>query len=1116
MGARFASLAASAVLALGASTAFAQQATDYVISKPAVGSMFEAPPATGVTTLTLSSGVADDGYAVVSLPFTFNYFHANYTSIAVCTNGFLKFGTPSAEWRNTGFPIPTSAYDSASFNGAVCAYWSDLVTGPQYPTVATSTNNGSMKTWITGAAPNRHFVVMWDSNYDYGTNGADGAGPMKFQIQLFELGGSIVISYGSAANTFPTTGTSPGYTVGIQGGNGAYQYPDNWTNDGTSSTGRPATDYQFDYPPLTFTGRLVYDRYIVDESGIGNTSQQNVPLAGFVVEARDGSNAVVGTSTTDATGAFSLVSHGVPVSTVGTIAVTSKTTACVVHGSVGAPPYSTVVASAVSYSGDRNFGTILLHEGVDAGGVGRAPLNIARTIQTVYDWAASRTSATIPFLDVLYSTASALPTTYAPASTTPASMRVGGATSNPDQWDASVIRKTYARHVINAITAPPSTPYDQGFDVSSDEQNAFAEGFGYYMNAVVSGDRKYYDGINSTTTNVIDLEDASPTSAKGPTVAAWVAEALYDLTDPANETWDTFAGAGTAGEQAFRTVDSLTSPATASKFYNAWIALNYDAAALTYDFLHHGILADDPDEPNDDFATATPVASIGFLKEHRILNLFNEDWYQFTLTQAVPSVIASVVFDRGKFASAVVALELRSAGDTVIAVGNSVDPSSPIKLTTAALPAGVYRLRIALTSGVPVSDYLVQAFTPLTFTSAAFQPWTVGKQYDVPLTISGGIPPYVLTVPTNSVAPTGLVLDGTNARVTGIPTGPAGGVPQYGSYSYAFGLIALDSARPPNQVQGQQTFTLNDVVRSRFSEFVVFAKDMPVDRAWPPVGGTAPFSVVVDDGALPSGVAAAGGASLRFVGTPDTSGFSPFKITATDVSGSTATTLSAGVVCVPVGPLELAAGKTAGGFWFDAVKDASVGFTITTAKKKLVRSLRLAMYDADGFRTLPITPKYGKGKASFTKFIAPSSGRFYCVVASDDELGATTLNCVAKSKLPVSGKGDAGTFSFGGDDTLSLPVGILNGGTLTFTVKPDKTSGLRVKVAALKNPAGESVTLGATDVKVVAKTGMLTLTHKVDVSGTWTLVLGAQDGPRGTFTYAYKLKQPKGVVYLAD
>src|SRR5207247_1473400 len=102
----------------------------------------------------------------------------------------------------------------------------------------------------------------------------------------------------------------------------------------------------------------------------------------------------------------------------------------------------------------------------------------------------------------------------------------------------------------------------------------------------------------------------------------------YDTLDPANESWDTIAGAGS--DQIFRAVDSLTSPATAAKCYTAWIALSYDVPSLTLDFIHHGVLADDGDEPNDDFATATGV-TIGFLKDHRTLNLFNEDWYKFTL-----------------------------------------------------------------------------------------------------------------------------------------------------------------------------------------------------------------------------------------------------------------------------------------------------------------------------------------------------------------------------------------------------------------------------------------------------------------------------------------------------
>jgi len=85
---------------------------------------------------------------------------------------------------------------------------------------------------------------------------------------------------------------------------------------------------------------------------------------------------------------------------------------------------------------------------------------------------------------------------------------------------------------------------------------------------------------------------------------------------------------------------------------------------------------------------------------------------------------------------------------------------------------------------------------------------------------------------------------------------------------------------------------------------------------------------------------------------------------------------------------------------------------------------------------------------------------------------------------------------------------------MTLTVKADKKSGLHVKVLALKDPTGASVAVEAADVKV--KGSVLTFTKKVAASGTWTVVLGAEAGPRGAFTYAFKLKQPKGVVYSAD
>jgi len=868
----------------------------------------------------------------------------------------------------------------------------------------------------------------------------------------------------------------------------------------------------------TITGRVLYDRYVVDASGIGNSSQQNLPLAGMRVDARSTVNATVGTTFTDAQGNFTLVVSG----QTGSLVVCAQNSVTALRAVAAGPPLYATFATAVSFAQDQNLGTFTLNESNDAGGAGRAPINAARAIKEAYDWAHARSTDTIPFLEVLYDASSA-PTSYtAKAGAVPATMRISGAASNPDAWDVDVIRKTYARHVLGSIAADPGAPAATAFDSVSIAENAFAEGFGYAFASLMSGSRYFYDGTSASTAIVIDLE--APTgiqSAKSGNCAAWVAQALYDLVDPANEPWDTVdgtasAGTAPAGELVFTLVDSFAAPITASAFYSAWLAKGYDAAGITKDFLHHGLISDDSYEPNDTPTDATPIGQFGFALSNLTLNIANDDWFAFTLPEPTDAVTAVVSYPRIAYASVTLLVEITSSTGTVLATGTVPDTTSPYKAVTGALPAGKYLLHVALASGGPLPSYSVQAFSKLGFRSDRFPSWTIGRPYSVNVSIVGGIPPYGLTIPSTYQGPNGLTLHGDTGIVDGVPTGPSGGLAAGASREYSFLLQAVDGASPQNSAEQLITFVLNDRVRSHFAEFTAFARGKAIDRTWATVGGTIPYAVTIDQGALPHGISVVDGDHLAFTGTPDTGGSNAFKLTTTDVAGSSATSTATAVVCVPIGPVDLAAGKSACGFYFDLVKDASTGLTITTAKKKPVRALRVAMYDVDGMSPLSITPKIAKGKITFTKFIAPSSGRYYCIVASDDALDATAFTCVQKTKLPASGKGDAATFSFGGDDQFALPVGVLDGGTITLTVKPDKKSGLRVKVAALKNPAGQLVAVAATDVNVVAKTGQLTFTRKVDASGTWTVVLGAESGPRGTFTYTYKLKQPKGVVYSAE
>src|SRR6185503_10806213 len=64
------SIAAVVFAACGATTAYAQQATDYVVQQYTAGSKYESPPTSATTT----SIAGDDISGAVALPFTFTYF----------------------------------------------------------------------------------------------------------------------------------------------------------------------------------------------------------------------------------------------------------------------------------------------------------------------------------------------------------------------------------------------------------------------------------------------------------------------------------------------------------------------------------------------------------------------------------------------------------------------------------------------------------------------------------------------------------------------------------------------------------------------------------------------------------------------------------------------------------------------------------------------------------------------------------------------------------------------------------------------------------------------------------------------------------------------------------
>jgi hypothetical protein len=162
---------------------------------------FEDISATGTLLATLA--LADDAGEVVALPFTFNFFGNDYTSIRVVTNGFASFTGTSNAFSNG--PIPSAAVP----NDALYPLWDDLdfdVTGAAY-------------TQLLGTlGSDARFIIQWNTvgQYNVGLTPLD---TNTFQVALFE-DGSFEFRYANVSleTTVDTT------TIGFENADGTIAF----------------------------------------------------------------------------------------------------------------------------------------------------------------------------------------------------------------------------------------------------------------------------------------------------------------------------------------------------------------------------------------------------------------------------------------------------------------------------------------------------------------------------------------------------------------------------------------------------------------------------------------------------------------------------------------------------------------------------------------------------------------------------------------------------------------------------------------------------------------------------------------------------------------------------
>jgi hypothetical protein len=155
---------------------------------------------------TVLSLTGDDAFQQISMPFGVRLYGQTYTTGWVDTNGVISFVAPNGpSWNHGAIPSAPAANKP---NAAVYPFWDDLIVD----------SSASVRTALSGTAPNRQFVVEWRNVRFF----ADPA-RVSFEV-VFAENGDIAVAWKDIDATTIEQGGSA--TVGIENAAGtvALQY----------------------------------------------------------------------------------------------------------------------------------------------------------------------------------------------------------------------------------------------------------------------------------------------------------------------------------------------------------------------------------------------------------------------------------------------------------------------------------------------------------------------------------------------------------------------------------------------------------------------------------------------------------------------------------------------------------------------------------------------------------------------------------------------------------------------------------------------------------------------------------------------------------------------------
>ncbi len=236
---------------------------------------------TGGSTLGVATN-DDTLFPNIAIGFSFNYDGANYTTVGVCSNGYIVMGLNTGSTCGT----PYTPISSTTFNNLISALGRDL---------QGNTTTGELRYETQGTAPNRTFTVQWKSYRKYGATGDD----FNFQVTLSETSNVVDVKYGA----FTVNATSSTPQVGLKGASTSDYNNRTTTTDWSASTAggsnaatmtlsgavKPASGQTYTWSPPNFPPSITY-------TALANTlSTANRSFTGVSITDPDGVNTTAGT-----------------------------------------------------------------------------------------------------------------------------------------------------------------------------------------------------------------------------------------------------------------------------------------------------------------------------------------------------------------------------------------------------------------------------------------------------------------------------------------------------------------------------------------------------------------------------------------------------------------------------------------------------------------------------------------------------------------------------------------------------------------------------------------------------------------------------------------------------